>query len=262
MPIPESERIIYANNPLKEVVCQLKFPTILRVESDVPAAFQEAIRREYPIYKEPQPSGLPEGLPSGIIRLLGSTLPLASPKIHEFATEDGVWKLTLSRDFIALICSKYERWEHFLDHFQGPFNTLVSEYRPVFFSRVGLRYQNVIRRKGLGLETVPWNKLLRPHIAGPLNSDVAGDVDEIVQRLSFHLPDGQGNVTMHHGLIQEQPEGEISYLIDNDFYIEGRNSAEDATAKLNYFNRYSGRVFRWSVTDVLDGAMQPRVVHR
>jgi uncharacterized protein (TIGR04255 family) len=262
MPIPESSRVIYANNPLKEVICQLKYPTVLRIESDVPAAFQEAIRGVYPIYKEPQPSALPEGLPTEMTRLIGSTFPLASPKVHEFATEDGIWKLTLSRDFIALSCAEYERWEHFLNHFHGPFNTLLTEYRPAFFLRVGLRYQNLIRRKGLGLENVPWNRLLRPHIAGPLNSEIAEDVDEILERVSFQLPGGHGKVTMVHGLVQEQPGGEVSYLIDNDFYIEGRISVQDATAKLNYFNGYSGRVFRWSITDILDGAMQPRVIQR
>jgi uncharacterized protein (TIGR04255 family) len=127
---------------------------------------------------------------------------------------------------------------------------------------VGLRYQNIIRRKVLGLENVPWDRLLRSHIAGPLSSEIAEDIDEIQERVSFRLPGGHGKVNMVHGLVQEGPGGEVSYLIDNDFYFEGRSSAQDATEKLSYFNGYSGRVFRWSVTDVLDGAMQPRVIHR
>ena len=41
-------RCIYRKNQLAEVVCQLRFPEILKIETAVPADFQEAIRDEYP----------------------------------------------------------------------------------------------------------------------------------------------------------------------------------------------------------------------
>lgn len=262
MPIPDSDRIIYGSNPLSEVVCQLKFPIILRIESEAPASFQEAIRHDYPIYKEPQAPGIPQGLPPDLARLVGSVVSLPLPKVHEFSTEDGVWRLTLSRDFLALTCSRYERWEQFVHRFKGPFSALLQVYKPAFFSRVGLRYQNVIRRSVLGLVGVPWSELLQPHVSGPLSSEIAGEIDELSQALDFTLPDQHGKVTMRHGLIQEQPGGEIFYLIDNDFYIEGRTVTEDATARLEYFNKYSGRVFRWCVRPRLDKAMHPQVIQR
>jgi uncharacterized protein (TIGR04255 family) len=263
MPIPESPRIIYAKNPLKEVVCQLKFPTILRIESETPgpAGFQEAVRGQFPIYREPQ-GALGEGVPADLARLVGSMVPLAGPKVYEFLTEDGTWKLTLSRDFIALSCSKYERWEVFKNYFDHPFRVLLSEYRPAFFSRVGLRYQNIIRRKALGLEGSPWSELLESHIAGPLDTEIASDISEAYHRVSFRLPDNQGKVTMVHGLVQESPEAEPCYVIDNDFYSEERSQIEHATEKLDNFNKQSGRVFRWSVKDKLDRAMQPKSVQQ
>ena len=44
------ERCIYRKNQLNEVICQLRFPEILTIGVNVPAAFQEAIRDEYPQY--------------------------------------------------------------------------------------------------------------------------------------------------------------------------------------------------------------------
>ena len=50
MPFPDATRVIFDANPLDEVICQVKFPPILRIETD-PAAFQDQIRAEYPNYE-------------------------------------------------------------------------------------------------------------------------------------------------------------------------------------------------------------------
>ena len=44
------ERFHYARSPLVEVICQLRFPTILSIGANEPAAFQEAVRRDFPRY--------------------------------------------------------------------------------------------------------------------------------------------------------------------------------------------------------------------
>jgi uncharacterized protein (TIGR04255 family) len=260
VPIPESGRIIYRNNPLVEVVCQLKFPPVLRVESELPAEFQEAIRTDYPIYTEPHASLIPEGLHPEIARLVGSILPAPGGKTHEFISEDQTWKLTLCRDFIALKCSKYERWEHFRQRFRGPFDELVQIYRPAFFSRIGLRYQNAIRRRTLGLEGVDWGELLQPYIAGTLSSSISSDVEDVLQVVSLRLPENRGKITMRHGLVRDSTTNEVCYAIDNDFYTEEKTLVADALEKLDYYNGYSGRVFRWSVKERLDRAMEPQPV--
>ena len=51
MKFPESPRVRYSRNPLLEVICQLRFPKILSIETEVPVGFQEDIRSEYPVFK-------------------------------------------------------------------------------------------------------------------------------------------------------------------------------------------------------------------
>ncbi len=52
MPFPSANRVIFKRNPLKEVICQLRFPPILKIDSEIPANFQDLIRNEFPKYKE------------------------------------------------------------------------------------------------------------------------------------------------------------------------------------------------------------------
>ncbi len=42
-----SERVLYGKRQLIEVICQLRFPTILSISAKEPAEFQEAIRAEF-----------------------------------------------------------------------------------------------------------------------------------------------------------------------------------------------------------------------
>ena len=47
----QEERCIYGNNQLMEVICQLRFPTILSIDAKEPADFQDAIRDVFPQYE-------------------------------------------------------------------------------------------------------------------------------------------------------------------------------------------------------------------
>src|SRR5215216_5336658 len=118
MPFPESKRVFYQKNPLAEVVCQLRFPPILRIDSESPAMFQERIRSEYPLYRRTVAQtqlNLP-GLPQPLLQMIAG----AGNATHEFLSGDEVWKVSLARDFLALTTSKYHDWEHFKKQFSGP----------------------------------------------------------------------------------------------------------------------------------------------
>ena len=58
----EYDRCQYARSPLVEVICQLRFPSILSIGAKGPAEFQEAVRREFPRYAARQ-----EQLPPKIV---------------------------------------------------------------------------------------------------------------------------------------------------------------------------------------------------
>lgn len=255
MPFPDSKRVFYGKNPLVEVVCQLRFPPILRIDSEAPAAFQEKIRVAFPLYQRTvtQPQlGLP-ALPQPILQMIAG----AGSATHEFVSADEVWKVSLARDFLALTTNRYHDWQDFTSRLKTPLEALASIYAPAFFQRIGLRYQDRIDRGKLGLKDVAWSELLKPHILGELGDPlVAASVRHVLRELTVELSEARGKVRIVHGL--DDDDG--SYVIDADFYTENKTPVEGAGDVLNGFNKRAGRLFRWCITKRLHDAMDPKDV--
>lgn len=266
MPFPDSRRVIYQKNPLEQVICQLRFPPILRIDAEPPARFQEAIRQEYPLFEEKFegsvdiPSEIAEQLPSEFLRLPG--MGVRERRSYQFRTLDEQVTFSLTRDFVALATNSYTRWEEFQFNFRKPFEAFQQEYSPVLFTRVGLRYQDVIRRSQLGLEDTPWSELLQPYIAGVLAvPDVKqSHVTSTMQVVEMNLSHNYGKVTIRHGFATDTRTNEICYLIDNDFFAEKIKDSNDVIERLNQFNLRARRLFRWCITDRLHEAMEPQPI--
>lgn len=257
-PFPDSDRVIYAQNPLAEVICQIRFPTVLRIDSDVPANFQEHIRKDFPLFTEEDQQILPTTSPE-LAQLVRASLQQQIPrKIWKFRSENEQWEATLTREAFSLSTTAYRHWEEFRDKFAALFSALQAEYAPSFITRIGLRYQNVIARSTLGLATAPWSDLLKPHISAEYSSnDLSPFIQEAVHRVLINLPE-QGKVNLRHGTaLKADADNEVVYLIDNDFFTEAKTGVAGVIDRLNLFNRESGRLFRWCISEELHQAMGP-----
>lgn len=264
MPFPESPRVIYRRNPLAEVICQVRFPPILRIDAEAPSRFQDAIRSEYPLYGEGPALAvaLPPNAPAEIANLIQRLGPTrGAGKRHEFSTEDGAWQATLTRESLALKTTAYRRWEDFRGKLSTIRTALVAEYRPSFFVRIGLRYVDVIQRSSLGLEGTPWSQLLGTHIAGELSSPEIGDsIETAVREVLVRLDDRGGRVMIRHGLAVAEPAHEECFFVDSDFHTEQKTEVTDADATLDNFNRAAGLLFRWCIQGRLHNALQPEPI--
>ena len=263
-PFPISPRVIYAANPLVEVICQLRFPAILRIDSELPVAFQERIRAQYPDLRE-RTDGIPElpgGVPRQIADLLRSSFAARKRAVgYDFVSPDGLWTVGLTREFLSVGTTRYERWEGFRERLAIPFHALLDIYQPSFFTRVGLRYQDLIQRTRLGLQGQEWASLLQPHIAGLLSaSNLNADINATFAQTAIGFRGNLGQVTLRHGLVQAADGQETCYLFDADFFTDQRIENDDAYEKLDYFNHQSGRLFRWCIGNVLHDAMGPQPV--
>ena len=262
MAFPDAPRVIYQHNPLEEVICQVRFPTILKVDAEAPVAFQEHIRASYPFYTTKPTLELPANVPPELGALLVKQLsPGVGSAAHNFTSRDEKWTLTLTREFLALTCRAYSRWEDFKNHFAGPLTALHEQYAPGFVTRIGLRYRNVIRRSILGLDGVAWNELLTPWIAGALMSpEVASVAEHSATEIGLSLPDGQGRVRVHHGMAIDEASKEPCYVIDADFFDERQTELTNALSRLDFFHGEARLFFRWCIQDRLHAALDPRPV--
>ena len=245
MPFPESPREVYAENPLEEVICQLKFPAVLKISATAPVSFQDAIRGDYPWYEE-QVGGA--AIPKEIADMLPPGLPiprLSQQPDHRFSTESRGRSITLGQEFVAVAESNYENWSNFRKEVERAEKVLREIYVPSFYTRVGLRYRDVLIRETHGLAEVPWSKLLNPSFIGVMgDAGLSGDVQESQARSLLRIPDVNGGfVLIQHGLAVREPEGTPVYLIDSDFFTNERCEPDDALQALDKFNKWGGHLF-------------------
>ncbi|WP_204154454.1 TIGR04255 family protein [Leptolyngbya sp. CCY15150] len=239
------------------MICQLRFPKILRIDTEVPVAFQEAIRAEYPTLNTSHAIELP---------FLSNPQTNSPPIVmgqgltYEFFDKEGKWKLVLSSDFIALSTVDYEKWEDFRSRLSSAISLLVKYYSPSHFTRVGLRYQDLIIRSELGLEQHPWRRLLQPPVLGVFVADNLPEHDftEALSVFACRLDYADAVLRVRYGLAREDESDELGYLIDADFYTENNTEINDVTHSLDQFNREAGNFFRWCITEELQQALQPK----
>lgn len=265
MHFPRPERVIYKHNPLTDVLCQLCFPRLLRVQQELPFEFQERIRSDYPLL-EVEEASVSLALAVGDQVQPAASTPL--PRCFRFWDSAKVWQVTLHPDFLALSTRQYRRWEEFRDRLDGVLGAFEGVYGWPLLQRVGLRYQDFIRRSTLGLADRPWRSLLAARLGGPLFLD---DVPEQAlleheQVTVFRLDDEIGNLTLRHGLGLDSLSNEPGYSIDCDVHCEfGAGSSTLASSyelreRLRRFNEEAGGVFRWSIGNDLHQALDPQPV--
>ena len=178
---------------------------------------------------------------------------------YDFASADEKWKVSLTRDFLSLSTSEYTQWEHFRQHLEAPLQALTGVYAPAFFTRVGLRYQDLIQRSRLGLPgTTKWSELIKPHMAGVhALPELEGAVEESLGQLLISLPQFKAKVRINYGIVQTVDSDEKCFLIDGDYYTEERTKTDAVDGILAYFNKQSGRLFRWCIEDSLQKTERP-----
>jgi uncharacterized protein (TIGR04255 family) len=251
---PHSDRVVYANNPLAEVICQLRFPTVLKVESDIPADFQERIRHRFPIYEADEKEILP-GLPEEFKKAVGDKI---TRKQHQFRTEANDSSIFLSREAIGISTTHYERWELFKADIDLALSAATEIYRPSYFSRIGLRYRNLIDREAWGLAEEPWCALLRPEIAGELClTEWAEGAEEVSRAIRARMNEEGDHVLLQHGIALDAEDERQGYLVDFDYYYSEKVEIKDADEIIERLHSHSGKAFRWAITDALHRALGP-----
>jgi uncharacterized protein (TIGR04255 family) len=260
MALPDTSRVVYSRNPLAEVTAQLKFPPILRIEAEAPAQFQDVIRERYPRYRRVIAAGqLPADLPPAVRNLIQGMGAAAGPIQHLFETQDRKVIVTLSRESLLFKTTSYARWETYRDQLESLRGTLEQIYRPASYSRLGLRYVDVIRRSILGLDAVPWADLLNPVIGGELTAPELGEsIDSASSELHCKLEGDNCFLTLRSGIALAEPAKEKCFLIDCDFHTHKGTELANVTDTFNTFNRASGNLFRWAIRDRLRDALQPQ----
>ena len=253
------KRCIYQNNQIEEVICQLRFPEILKISVQPPVNFQEAIRDEFPQYssRKEMPAPKLEGTTGNM------TIQKQEPVTnHQFVSADGVWRVNLTGKFLSLACSRYTCWEDFARQLDKPLVAFIKTYQPAYFERIGLRYVNFFSRKALNLEGVPFRKMFRPAYLGPLMDEEISESGTV--RCSVDLDTAIRNgcrVKLHAGpgMVKKngQMDNELKFILDMDLYMPNRVPVNLSAGTLQSLHAQADSIFRDAITDTLHDAMEP-----
>lgn len=255
-------RCCYRVNPLAEVICQLRFPEILAISANPPVEFQEAIRAEYPAFVRRQEVPAPRvtGTP-------GNLTVQKQPAVtnYQFSSPDGVWRVNLTGTFISLTCAKYTCWEDFAARLDKPLAAFIRIYKPAYFERVGLRYLNFISRFDLGLEGVPYSRLISPCYLGPLAEEDVTEASASRCSVDAELAIRGGcRVKLHAGpgLVRRgnREDKEVKFIFDQDLYMPGQLPLNLVAGALQTLHTQADSIFRGAITDKLHEAMDPEMI--
>lgn len=261
MPFPEAKKVKYLKSPLENVICQLRFPPILKIDSQTPYDFQDRIREIFPNFIEridvqQEFDGIINfGVSNPIVNPLSS---VTQTKNYEFSTDNESCKINLTRNFISISTtgSEYSTWEDLISKFQLPLNALIEIYKPSIFSRVGLRYIDIFCRSMLGLEGVAWSELIRGQFLGMLGSDFGENVTEYSSICELLCEDRNTILRTVTNLVKKIGSDEQCFLMDCDVY-SNRVSIGSQYEKLNYMHDRASRLLRYAITEKLHYSMEP-----
>lgn len=262
MLLSQQPRTHFDRPQLREVICQLRFPAILSIDTQEPAAFQEAIRREFPRYARKQ-----DRLPPKVTMVNGTPQVENQPAVtnHTFVSQDNKWKLNLTRDFISLSTLAYDGWEEFANRLDLPLAQFIKTYSPAFFQRLGLRYVNLFSRRELGLEDEPFRELFTEPYLGILSQEDVREDATVKCSVDFDTAlDGSCRAKVHAGpgLIKSNApnvpqDKEVKFVLDFDLFMGGELAPAYAAGALETLHAHSTELFLGAITDKLYRALEP-----
>ena len=261
MKTSDNKPFVYEKQQLIETICQLRFPTILSIDAKAPADFQDTIRADFPRYAcQMDPVKGPDGKQEQV-------------RNHSFITEDGAFKINLTKDFISLSTMRYPGWEGFAGKLDEPLGQFIQIYKPAYFSRIGLRFINAFSRENLGMTDRRWSELLQPQVLGVLSGgdireeDVAKCAVDVERRLAerigmkMHAGPGkiQRNMQTKEGIKTVQ-EKETRFILDLDVSSIGNTALGAAAETLEQLHAQADRLFSDAITDALHNALEPVMI--
>ncbi len=257
-----NNRCKYENNQLADVICQLRFPEILSINTTIPDKFQDLIRDEYPLYSARKEAPAPKikGGPEGF------TLEKQPDTInYQFNSADNIWRVNLTSTFISLACTQYTCWEDFAAHLDKPLAAFIKLYKPAFFERVGLRYINLFSRKKLDIEHIPYNQLFQPCYLGILGEEDVLENTVTRSNISAELAIAGGcQVKINAGpaMVKKNNSNhsEPCFAFDQDLYMKGNIPVNMSAGALQTLHSQAFPIFRAAITDKMHEILEPTTI--
>lgn len=244
--LPDQPRRLYEENPLRLVVCQLRFPVLHRFEEPgVLARFQEVLGDRYP-------RSVPEQQIALTVTPSGPASSQPASRYWRFrGLEDG-WSVAIGRDFVSLETDAYQRYEELRERAAEMLDAVLA-VGVTIRERLGLRYVDEIRHPD-AKRPGDWRELIEERLLGLVGGEELGE--DVIQCLQdIRLREQNGTLTIRHGYVGPEAAGSESpfYLLDVD-YSEERSMpllADQVLQQIDDYHRTVHNLFETAITQRL-----------
>lgn len=220
--IPTQDRVEFEHNFIRTAVCELRFPTLVEFQEGELVDFQRRLRKEFPIVD----AGLN----------LGPSHEGLTP-VKLMRSKDKRWTLALRASSLGIETSRYLSFMDVTERVTRTLDLVGELLDTDFFTRVGLRYTNVLPINGAAASN--W---VRPTLVADLEEGLYGDPEEYWNQI--RLRTASGSLLIRHGLSKGLPRDEREYTLDIDAYAENVEW-HDLGATLAALNRDAFSIFSW-----------------
>ncbi|MBN1313814.1 MAG: TIGR04255 family protein [Anaerolineales bacterium] len=239
---PIKPEIRLQNPPLSEVVCQVRFPALLRILNEMPVDFQDHIRSRFPEL----------GIEHNISVRLPKSDSIEKPateggeKIYRFSTDDKTSAASLAVNFFALSTNRYQHWDVFINDLDFVYSAVQNVYQPAYATRIGLRFINQFTMENSQVDSVyQLLNLFHPDLTVLLNSEVWHIPNEALSQIFLTDENAKLMLRSGYGIEKERP----FFLLDLDYFEEGKIQLYGLRERVEQYHQMIYNAFRWCILD-------------
>lgn len=241
------DHIELSRPPLKRVICQMRYPRELGVESTLVRRVQKKLAKSFPHVQE-------EKIVTGLtIARDAQPIQVDLKDVFQFSSEDGKTAVQLTDEFVTVETSNYLRFDDFAAQWAEVISAVIEVLELSWQARFGLRYTNVVSAPDLP-EADIWASIIRGSLIKPVASlaEVApSTVGRFEHTVMLNADPGVTLVRYAFPSLSAEPwPFDRGVVIDIDSYDEGRKPIQlDVQQEfLTSWNRRSYDLLKFSVT--------------
>ena len=225
---PSYADVPLGNSPLVEVICQVRYPPILRLLNEPPSSIQEAIADRFP-------------------QVEIATSDEEGRTDYRFVTKEGRSAASVNSDQFALATNQYSVWQDFAQDLDLLQRVVQQVYQIPFYYRIGLRYVNFFTPVNTGCSSLAEiSRVLRSELTTLLRSEAWTDPSELLTQLL--LKDSERNLMVRVGAKAAPEEGGPVVFLDFDCYETGQVPVDGLIDRCETFHNLIYDAFRWSLS--------------